>query len=92
MKECFLIVLIALASGSVFCQDKTDENEENYSEKCNCNARQFQERNLDRFNESKYITEYLLDFKVDSGADNKDYVYSLMKDRLSVLLARKIRS
>jgi len=96
MKFCIhLLFVLLISSPGSFAQksgSNTDEDEDATTIKCNCGSRQFQQRYSDIFSESKYLTEYLLDFKVDSAGDNKDYVYTLMKERLSVMLAKKIRS
>ena len=87
MKKCFIILLVLLVSWQVEAQKNKNSGED-----CNCNGRQFQEKYEERYNEDTYLSDYLLDFKVDSGEDNLDYVYSQMKDKLTLSLAKKIRN
>ncbi len=62
------------------------------AEECNCNGRQFQDRYAAKYNEETFLTDFLIDYKVDSGEDNLEYVYTQMKQKLALSLAKKIRS
>jgi tetratricopeptide (TPR) repeat protein len=89
MKNFYLIATLVLLTFSVRAQKDEQDEAMNVSEKCNCNAKQFQKKYAEAFTDDKYITDFLLDYPSDSSMES---VTNTMKQKLAVSLAKKIRS
>ncbi len=93
MQRLSIFLIAVLYACTSFAQNKSgkqDEEELNIDEKCNCNANQFQRKYAEKFVDDKYITDFLLDF--NAQGENRDSISNVMKEKLTVSLAKKIRS